>query len=67
MPNISKKRLGNLHMEKPSYGMQMRYAEIVNQVKHLMKCSILSKSKIERFFNFLLYRTFTGRLTDLVP
>ena len=66
MPNISKKRLGNLHIEKPSYGMQMRYVEIVNQVKHLMKCSILSQSKIERIFNFLLYRTFTGRLTDLV-
>ena len=66
MPNISKKRLGSLHIEKPSYNMQMRYAEIVNQFKCLMKFSILSQSKIERIFNVLLHRTFTGRLTDLV-
>ena len=66
MPNISKKRLGSLHIEKPSYDMQIRYTEIVNQVKHLMKFGTLSHKKIERIFNVLLYRAFTGRLTDLV-
>jgi type I restriction enzyme, S subunit len=64
MPNISKGRLEGLMIQKPPFSLQKRFADFVERVHENAVPVEATRANLERLFQTMLHRAFTGKLTD---
>jgi type I restriction enzyme S subunit len=63
MPNISKGRLEGLMIQKPPFSLQEQFAGLVEHVHENTVSAEATRNTIEKLFEAMLHRAFTGKLT----